>query len=410
MRILFLSYAYPNAAQPQLGTFNRTMIAGLAQQHAVRVVAPVPFTIAWRQRRRIARGLPVVPGVTEEHPAFYYVPKLFRAQYDEFLWWSVRKTLRSAIREFRPDVVLSYWAHPDGAVAVRAAHEADLPAVVMAGGSDVLILGRSGSRRRAILEVFHLADAVVTVNEDIATTLISDGIASAKLHVVPRGIDQSVFHPGDRAQARRELGLPLDRPVLVGVGRLVDVKDWPTWLNACGELVRRGLHPACYVCGGGPLQTVLQGMIRDRGLSDVVQLRGPQSQADLARWYRAADLTVLSSRSEGVPNVLLEAIASGGSFVATRVGGIPEIADPVYDRLVPPNDPVALATAILDRLEHTPPTGLPRRLEPLSQQGSTDRLMRVLQSVVKETRHGEAVASRNAPAPATPKIEEFVTT
>ena len=253
----------------------------------------------------------------------------------------------------------------------------------MAGGSDVLILGRSGSRRTAILDVFQRADAVVTVNDDIATTLIGDGIDAGKLHIVPRGIDRDVFHPGHRQIARRELGLPSDRPVLVGVGRLVDVKDWPTWLNACRELVRRGVNPACYVFGGGPFSVPLQRMIRDCGLSGVVELRGPQSQMELARWYRAADLTVLSSRSEGVPNVLLETIASGGSFVATRVGGVPDIADPVYDRVVPVNDPVAMAVAIIDRLDHPPPFGLPRRFEPESQSGSANRLGRVLETVLQ---------------------------
>jgi teichuronic acid biosynthesis glycosyltransferase TuaC len=382
MRILFLSYAYPNAAQPQLGTFNRTMIAGLAAQHVVRVVAPVPFATAWRHRRRLGRQDPVVDGVTADHPTFYYVPKLFRKHYDQWLWWSVKQTVRNAIREFRPDVVLSYWAHPDGAVAVRAAHEARLPAVVMVGGSDVLILGRAGARRAAILDVFHRADAIVTVNDDIATTLIGDGIDPARLHVVSRGIDRSVFHPGNRQMARRELGLPNDRAVLLGVGRLVDVKDWPTWIAACRALVRSGRPLACYVCGGGPLETVLQRMIREEGLSDVVRLRGPQSQRDLARWYQAADLTVLSSRSEGVPNVLLETLACGGSFVATNVGGIPTIADPLYDRLVPPNDPAALAAAIADRLDRPPAAGTPRRFEPASQQDSANRLARVLMNAV----------------------------
>jgi teichuronic acid biosynthesis glycosyltransferase TuaC len=292
---------------------------------------------------------------------------------------------------------MSYWAHPDGAVAVRAAHAAGIPAVVMAGGSDVLILGRSGRRRTAILDVFQRANAVVTVNEDIATTLVSDGIDAGKLHVVPRGIDRNVFHPGHRQFARKELGLPPDRPVMVGVGRLVDVKDWPTWIAAAGELVRRGLRPACYVCGGGPLEGALQRMIREHGLSDIIQLRGPQSQSDLAMWYQAADLTVLSSRSEGVPNVLLETLASGGSFVATQVGGIPDIADPVYDRVVTPNDPLALATAIQDRLDHVPPVGLSRRFEPLSQEQSAQRLGRVLEQVVQPTR-------------STTKTEHLVTT
>jgi glycosyltransferase involved in cell wall biosynthesis len=400
MRILFFSYAYPNAAQPQLGTFNRTMLAGLAAGHAVRVVAPVPFLTAWKHGRQIAAGQPVLPGVTATHPTFYYTPKLLRSQYDQFLWWSVRKPLQETICEFRPDVVLSYWAHPDGAVAVRAAHAAGIPAVVMAGGSDVLILARRGGRRASILEAFHLADAVVTVNAEIAATLIADGIRRDKLHVVPRGIDQSVFHPGDRQQARTALDLPTDRPVLIGVGRLVDVKDWPTWLRAIAELVRRGVRPAGYLLGEGPLEGSLRKLISVWGLDDTVKVCGPQSQERLAQWYRAADLTVLSSRSEGVPNVLLETIASGGSFVATRVGGIPGIADLQHDRLAPAADPVALADAIVDRLQHSPPRDCPRQFQPETQQGSARRLLDVLQGVI-------APAATTAPASPPQKSEAF---
>lgn len=400
MRILFNSYAYPNAGQPQLATFNRTMLAGLSRQHAVRVVAPVPFVQRWKHCPD-PQGYRTLPDVQAEYPAFYYTPKLWRDRYDEFLWWSTRGILRRTIAEFRPDVVLSYWAHPDGAVAVRAAREAGLPAVVMVGGSDVLVLGRSGRRRRVILQTLADADGVIAVSEDIASTLRDDGIAAGRITVVPRGIDRDVFRPGDRVPARRALGLPEDREIVIGVGRLVDVKDWPTWIDACGELHRRGRRIACYVLGGGPLAETLQRQIHSRGWNEVVVLKGPQSQSALAQWYRAADLTVLSSRSEGVPNVLLETIASGGSFAATNVGGIPEIADPVYDRLTPPENSAALADAIADRLDHPPPRELPRRFEPDSPEQTSQRLTAALVRAV----HGNQTPSITRPQAAAPTIE-----
>jgi glycosyltransferase involved in cell wall biosynthesis len=81
----------------------------------------------------------------------------------------------------------------------------------------------------------------------------------------------------------------------------------------------------------------------------------------LADWYRAADLFVLPSRSEGVPNVLLEASACGCPWVASRVGGISEIAHLGQSRLVPPDDPHALAAAIRDSLGRPPGTLVPPR-------------------------------------------------
>jgi teichuronic acid biosynthesis glycosyltransferase TuaC len=384
MRILFFSYAFPNPWQPGLGTFNRTMLAVLAREHTVRVVSPIAFPERWKRPVHHPATFDALPGVAADYPTYYYTPKLCRAHYGRFLEWSVGKRLRQVLREFQPDVVLSYWAHPDGEVAVRAAHEHGLPAVVTVGGSDVLLLARRGPRRQAILNVLHAADAVVAVSHDIADVMRHDGVVPQKIHVIGRGVDSGVFYPSDRAAARRELHLPLDRPVLVGAGRLVPVKGWPDWLAACRELVSRGLQPKCYVLGSGPLQADLERLIRAYELEGTVELRGSQTQAQLARWYRAADLTVLSSVSEGIPNVLLETVACGGSFVATNVGGISEIADPVYDRLVAPGQPHALAAAIRDRLEHVPPKGCPRRWEPDSLATATRRLSQLLESTQRQ--------------------------
>ncbi len=377
MRILFSSYAYPNPWQPGLGTFNRTMIAALAETHAVRVVAPVAFPV--RLSRAVGTLNSVgVPGVQAEHPVYYYTPKLFRAHYDTFLWWSIQRTLRTAIAEFRPDVVLSYWAHPDGAVAIRAAHEAGLPAVLMVGGSDVLVLGRSGLRRQAILQTLHAADSVVAVSQDLARTMLVDGVDVDKVHVIGRGVDASVFYPGDQRTARRSVGAPLDRPVILGVGRLVDVKDWPTWINACGKLVDAGLNPFCVLVGSGPLTNQLKELIASRGWSDNIRLLGSLAPAPLADWYRAAHLTLLTSRSEGIPNVLLETLACGGSFVATKVGGIPEIADSQFDHLAPVGAVDDLAAAMQARLAQPAAVLTERRFQPWSSRDAATHLTDVI--------------------------------
>jgi glycosyltransferase involved in cell wall biosynthesis len=388
MRVLFFSYAYPNAAQPTLGTFNRSLLQALSKQHDVRVVSPVSFVEAWRSRlagkSALDQNFAAIPNVTADYAPFYYPPKLFRERFDEFLWWSVGSKLTQTIRDFRPDVILSYWAHPDGAVAVRAGREHGIPAVAMVGGSDVLLLARTGRRRDAILQTLHQADAVVAVSRHIAETLEHDGLPAAKLHVVRRGIDRDLFQPGDRAEARRKLGLPADRFRLVTVGRLVSVKGQTHLIAACARLHREGQAFGCHILGNGPLRYPLQGEIQQLGLDGVVQLNGSQPQAELARWYRAADVTVLPSLSEGVPNVLLESISSGTPFIASDVGGIPEIADERFDELVPKEDPAALAEAIRRRITNpvqTPNGNLTRRFQPGSWDDSAKALCDVLAQV-----------------------------
>jgi glycosyltransferase involved in cell wall biosynthesis len=103
--------------------------------------------------------------------------------------------------------------------------------------------------------------------------------------------------------------------------------------------------------GEGPLKTALQQQAQSLGLSERVTFHGSIAHADLPAWFRAADVLVLPSRSEGVPNVLLEAAGCGLPFVASDVGGIPEIAELGQSRLVPPEEPALLAQAIESMLQ-----------------------------------------------------------
>jgi teichuronic acid biosynthesis glycosyltransferase TuaC len=244
VRILFFSYAYPNAAAPLLGTFNRSLLEALARRHKVRVVSPVSFVEGLRGRvagrSAFDPRFTAIAGVPAEYLPFYYPPKVLRHRFGDFMWWSVGGRLEQTIREFRPDVILSYWAHPDGDVAGRAGRKYKVPTVVMVGGSDVLLLARSGRRREAILRALRRADAIVAVSQNIAATLQEDGIPASKLHVVRRGLDRNLFYPGDRGQARRELRLDPRRFTMLSVGRLAPVKGHEDLIRAVAELRRDG--------------------------------------------------------------------------------------------------------------------------------------------------------------------------
>jgi glycosyltransferase involved in cell wall biosynthesis len=153
-------------------------------------------------------------------------------------------------------------------------------------------------------------------------------------------------------------------------------------VDACKLLSDRGVDFRGYLLGDGPLRATLQQQIDRLGLADRIILKGSQSSRQLSEWYRAADLSVLASLSEGVPNVLLESLACGTPFVATNVGGIPEIADLNFDRLVPRANPEELAEAIVEKFGDIRPTGaVRRRFEPLTAIESARTLAAVIDSV-----------------------------
>lgn len=396
MRLLFVSNVHPHPLAPTKGTFNGALVRALGAQHDVHVVCPISWIDRLQATLRSPPRKPILlqPTVTASYPTFWYPPKVLRSYYDQFLYWSIQRRLERLLKSFRPDAVLSYWAHPDGTVALRIARQLGIPAVTMVGGSDVLLLGRRGHRRDVILQTLQQSDAVIAVSEDIAEHIVSDGVPRERVHVVRRGVDRDLFHPGDQAQARHNLGLPLKPRIIVGVGRLVPVKDWPTLISACGLLNRNGKAPICCLVGDGPLHGTLRKQIDQLNLQCQVLLQGGQSQTALADWYRAADLVVLPSLSEGVPNVLLEAIASGTPWVATQVGGIPEIADPKLHRLVPSRQPGELADAIRQCLDGDKPTHRPR-VEPLSWKESADQVARIIRDCCSLAKPRAAVADSN---------------
>jgi peptidoglycan/xylan/chitin deacetylase (PgdA/CDA1 family)/glycosyltransferase involved in cell wall biosynthesis len=400
MRLLFISNVFPNPFQTTKGVFNRKLVQAIAADHEIEVISPISWVDECMAKRRGSRALSshrleTVERVTVYYPRYYYPPKIMRQRYGWFLWRSLQKTIRQVITSHRPHCVLGYWVHPDGEVAVRTARLAGVPAIVMVGGSDVLLLTQNRNRHRCIVQVLQDADAIVTVSRDLKSQLVNFGIPGEKIYVVYRGIDVDQFFPGSRIEARKRLNLSDKRRLLLWVGRMVPVKGLDVLIEACGHLQDRGEDYHLALIGNGPLQSKLEADIQARRLVSKVSIVGNVDHDRLPDWYRAADLTVLPSRSEGVPNVLRESLACGTPFVASRVGGIPEIAEYPDLQLVPPEDGVALADGILRSLNSERQTGLFVE-KPASWQKSAEGLIRIVQTLVNEKDPGRRDKIHNA--------------
>lgn len=389
MRVLAVTNLYPNPYQPHRAPFNRHQLRLLGERHPVRVIAPISWTDEWRARRAGAARLPAgrrveLDGLTVDHPRYYFPPKFGRAWYGHWFRRSIRRAFRAAVAEFRPDIVFAPWAYPDGWAAGRLARADGLPAVLQVHGSDVLLLDEVPAKRRRTAEGLRAADGVVAVSRDLAGRLAAFGVEAGRVLVNHDGVDPALFHPGPRAEARARVGLPAGEPVVLFVGNLVAVKAVDVLIRACADLGGGGgPAPRLVVVGQGPLRPALEAVARDCGIAGRVTFTGPKFLTDLPDWYRAADVFCLPSHSEGVPNVLLEASACGTPWVASRVGGIPEIAGLGNSRLVPPNSPAALAAALRAALA-SPPAGRPPG--PRDRRAAVDDLQRFLARILSETR------------------------
>jgi glycosyltransferase involved in cell wall biosynthesis len=164
--------------------------------------------------------------------------------------------------------------------------------------------------------------------------------------VIPNGIPlgRCAAAPGDREAARDELGIPAGSPVVVAVARLSPQKDVAALVRAVAgpRLAALGAH--LVVAGDGPLRAELEALARALGAGGRVHLLG--ERGDVPRLLAAGDLFALSSRWEGNPLAVMEAMAAGKPVVATAVGCVPELVSGETGRLVAPGDAAALEEAL----------------------------------------------------------------
>lgn len=273
------------------------------------------------------------------------------------LRWKTVGRLRALFQELAPDVV---HTHQIGALlyAGPAARRAGVRAVVhtehgkhYAARRRTRLLGRLAARH---------AGRFCCVSADIADEAVAQGVVPRrKVTLVANGIDLARF--ADRAgasEARRSLGIPPGAPVIGTVGRLNEVKRQDRLIRAFARVRTSAPEARLLIVGDGPLRDDLRRLADGLGLGGAVHFTG--YDPDPQRFLGVLDVFALTSRSEGMPLVVLEAWAAGLPVVASRVGGLPELIDDGRTGLLfEPDDEAALVSALRGLLADD---GLARRL------------------------------------------------
>jgi glycosyltransferase involved in cell wall biosynthesis len=165
---------------------------------------------------------------------------------------------------------------------------------------------------------------VICVSEDLQKRCRECGVPEERCVLVENGIDTEQYtRRRTLARAKEQFGLPPERFVIGAVGRLSPEKGFDLLLRAAQRLLAAGQDVAVLIAGEGDEKTRLEALARELGLSERVRLLG--YCADTCPVYEAMDVYALSSRREGLPNVLLEAMAMEVSIVATRIAGVPRL-------------------------------------------------------------------------------------
>lgn len=390
MRVLVITNLFPNPLQPHRAPWNRAQLGALARDHEIRVIAPIAWTDEWASRRIPGRRIErdrrsSCDGINVDHPRYFFTPKIWRGAYGDFFRLSIKPAFHRIYKDFLPDVILGSWAYPDAWAAAKLAHKFGVPVVAKVHGSDVQSLEKHSGRRRRTIEALKAASRVVVVSRDLGEKVVEMGLPRDNVRIVRNGLNTDIFRPGSQHGARRRLNLPRDVPQILFVGNLADVKQVDVLLKACAQLRETGESFHCNLVGDGPLRRDLENLTNLLDLKAHVSFHGQRPQSELVEWYRSANVVALPSRSEGIPNVLLEAVACGTPFVASRVGGIPEIEAGQLSKLVAPGDVKAMADALAPALLESRSDSI-RPGRATSWEESAKSLEAVLQEAVQATR------------------------
>jgi len=359
MKILVSTTIFPNPVEINRGIYIKKQVLGLSKIKDVniKVIAPVPYSPGFLKLKRYLKynSIPQheqVEGVDIYHPRYFVTPKIFRSLHGIFFFLSLWRFYSKIYENYLPDIILGFWTYPEGFANILFSRIMKVPVIVGCLGSDINRYKDFYIRRGIIAWTLKRADKILSVSNALKNEILKMGVQEDKVRVIPNGIESNIFFPEDKERIREKLNLDSNEEILICVARLSREKGVDNLIKAFAKL--RHEKTRLLIVGDGLEKRKLIDLTHSLGLNGRVSFVGERPQDEIPLWINASDLVCLPSRSEGWPNVLMEALACGKPVIATEVGGVPEIiTSKKLGIMVPPEDVESLAEGIAQALRTT---------------------------------------------------------
>jgi len=359
--ILAISYLFPNAERPNHGIFVFNRLKAMSKYANVTVINPIPWSPvhSFIDKFKHLANIPFKTerdGITIYHPRFFSIPGHFKGLEVVTYKQAVKNVIKQISFEF--DLVDLHWTFPDLPTGDYLSNYYNVPYRVTLRGMEAFHQQDGDVRETLVAHYLSKVDSIISLSEEMADTADKIANTRSKTKVVRNGVDTDAFYYIDQAECRDKLGLPSDQKIILGVGALIHRKGFDVVIKALKKIILQlGLNNThFYILGSegaeGDYRKELKDLVTSLGLKDHVHFVGAVPNNELITWYNAADVFCLSSRGEGSPNVLTEALASGCPAVATNVGSVPEImaSEPNLGTVVEVDDIDAITKDLSDLL------------------------------------------------------------
>jgi glycosyltransferase involved in cell wall biosynthesis len=349
-------FGYP--WDPNRGVFNQQQFNHLSEQVDLTVLVAAPWTQVlrhpkayWQAKQFARERWPRIGQV--DYFIFWYLPGFAHSLHSVFFLLSLMLQRPLLLLFKRWSALIGSWGFPDAVATTLIGQLSRTPVLMKIHGTDVNEYLHVPAKRWQILAAARRCKAVMTASAALRDQLLQAGLAAKQVQVIYNGIDAAQFKPQNSLSAQQQLGLVPDKKRLLFVGNLKKAKGCVDLLSAFITMAPKRPELELIFIGDGPMRASMQAQLVPSELTERVHFLGKLDHTQLPSWFNAADILCLPSHNEGVPNVVLEAMACGTPIVATAVGGIPEVVPAFAGVLCLAHDRSLLVSALEAALAQT---------------------------------------------------------
>lgn len=299
--------------------------------HSVHVINPLPYcpiVDSLLKREKVADETHTWKGMSVHCLPHFYTPGCFIHKHHIFYRAAVRPVLQRYLKnisnEEKPHIILGF-IYPDAVAMAPLCEALNLDYSVRVNGSDFRIRIQQPSFRDQVMSCLHRAPRIFCPGNALKDDMVSSGIAKDKIVPFNNGVNQNIFHESNPGSKTSQ-----DRRYILFVGNLADVKAPHRLIEAHARLIKADpsyKNIELDIIGEGSLKAVLKNQTQQAGTANSVHFLGKQTPEFIADKMRHALCLCLCSRSEGMPNVVIEALACGCPVVTTDVGETPYLIE-----------------------------------------------------------------------------------
>ncbi|WP_163133283.1 glycosyltransferase [Agarivorans sp. Alg241-V36] len=331
--MVIVTNLYPLPWEPNRAKFNHQQFELLKDEYQLSLLIPVAFPEWFKHRKQIKQS------PERRYVPYFYTPKVGRRFYSVMMYLSLLLHSGLWLKRKQAKVLLASWAFPEAVATSWLAKLFKARFFFKVHGSDINQLAKDPARAKQIKQASQNALGILSVSQALANEMQLLGIEPSKVSVIYNGVDHQKFGG--------ESNKPIAQDYILYVGNLKPDKGVVELYQGFASIAAEHPQLKLVYAGTGVKRAAIEQQAKADGLAERVTFLGSVAHAELPAWIGNAKLLALPSYAEGVPNVVLEAMAAGTPVLATEVGGIPEVMDTnCCGVIIPPQSSSAVAEGL----------------------------------------------------------------